>query len=214
MGRIYVLLQQLFQALTAVTSLYRPMPDLPRGVIRMPTGQTVLLDPVSAGKSRQIEVLEGVGRVLCPCEETEGMTLAFLQQGDSITTDRLCSEGVCIEALTGLSFVMHAESSSVGICTVNEWTLQLLRVRHFKTAELRLQALFGLLISRLGRRCGDWCTLPFRLSHERIAELIGTTRVTTTRLISKARQARLLETDQDAGMRVCPSLLSYADEAV
>lgn len=198
---------------TTLSPLYRPMPETPRGIIRMPAGQKVLLDPVSAGESRQIEVLDGVGRVLCPCEETQGMTLAFLQQNDRITTDRLCSEGVCIEALTSLSFVVHPESSDMGVCTVNEWTLQLLRIRHFKTAELRLQALFGLLVSRLGRRCGDWCTLSFRLSHERIAELIGTTRVTTTRLISKARQAHLLEVDSGPGTRVSPRLLSLVQEA-
>ena len=71
---------------TTLAPLYRPMPEAPRGIIRMPAGQTVLLDPVSAGESRQIEVLDGVGRVLCPCEETQGMTLAFLQQNDRITT--------------------------------------------------------------------------------------------------------------------------------
>jgi hypothetical protein len=48
-------------------------------------------------------------------------------------------------------------------------------------------------VLRLGRRCGAWCDLPFRLSHDRLAELIGATRVTTTRLMSQFRLAQLLE---------------------
>ena len=75
---------------------------------------------------------------------------------------------------------------------MNEWTLQLLRIRHLGNAEQRLQALFSILVNRLGRRCGQWCELPFRLTHERIGELIGSTRVTSTRLISKLRSSELL----------------------
>ena len=124
-----------------------------------------------------MEVLDGIARVYCPCEETEGMTLAFLQSGDQLRTDRLCSEGVCVEALTPLCFISDAEISTEasGYDAVNEWTLQLLRIRHLGNAEQRLQALFALLVNRLGRRCGDWCKLPFRLTHERIGELIGST---------------------------------------
>ena len=83
-----------------------------------------------------------------------------------------------------------AENS--GFDAVNEWTLQLLRIRHLGNAEQRLQALFSILVNRLGRRCGQWCELPFRLTHERIGELIGSTRVTSTRLISKLRTSELL----------------------
>ena len=97
------------------------------------------------------------------------MTLAFLQSGDQLRTDRLCSEGVCVEALTDLSFHSNAEiSDNSGFDAVNEWTLQLLRIRHLGNAEQRLQALFAILVNRLGRRCGQWCELPFRLTHERI----------------------------------------------
>ena len=102
----------------------------------MPVGQTVLLDPALRPAGSCIEVLEGMARVFCPCEETEGMTLAFLQPGDQLRTDRLCSEGVCVEALTPVVFSTDAEASSlVGFDPVNEWTLQLLRIRHLGSAE-------------------------------------------------------------------------------
>jgi len=180
----------------------------------MPIGQTVLLDSTTrpGPGGHCIEVLEGIARVFCPCEETEGMTLAFLQAGDQLRTDRLCSEGVCVEALTPLCFRSDSEAlSGDGFDPVNEWTLQLLRIRHLGSAEQRLHALLGLLVRRLGRRCGSWCDLPFRLTHERIGELIGTTRVTTTRLISRIRQADLLQSPAgEAVLRLAPALVESA----
>ena len=187
-------------------------PEFPVQAVRMPVGQTVLLDPALRPQGRCIEVLEGMARVFCPCEETEGMTLAFLQPGDQLRTDRLCSEGVCVEALTPLVFSTEAEPRCAeGFDPVNEWTLQLLRIRHLATVEQRLHALLGLLVRRLGRRCGNWCDLPFRLTHERIGELIGATRVTTTRMISKIRQAQLLQVPTgDTCLRLAPQLVDSA----
>ena len=172
---------------------FRFLPETPVSAVRMATGQSVLIDPSARQGGACLEVIDGVARVYCPCEETEGMTLPFLQSGDQLRTDRLCSEGVCVEALTPLCFRSDAEAiDNSGYDAVNEWTLQLLRIRHLGNAEMRLQALFALLVNRLGKRCGDWCQLPFRLTHERIGELIGSTRVTSTRLISRLRTADLL----------------------
>jgi hypothetical protein len=159
-----------------------------------------------------LEVLEGVARVYCPCEETEGMTLAFLQEGDQVRTDRLCSEGICVEALTPLCFRSDADPhEGVGFDSVNEWTLQLLRIRHLGNAELRLHALLALLVNRLGRRCGQWCDLPFRITHDRIGELIGSTRVTSTRLISKLRNSDQLDTPSgETNLRLAAALIESA----
>ena len=191
---------------------FRFLPDEPVSAVRMTTGQSILIDPSSRNGDNCIEVIEGIARVYCPCEETEGMTLAFLQAGDQLRTDRLCSEGVCVEALTPLCFRSDAEiSDSDGFDPVNEWTLQLLRIRHLGNAEQRLQALFALLVNRLGRRCGDWCQLPFRLTHERIGELIGSTRVTSTRLISRLRNAELINVPSgETTLKLAPTLIESA----
>ena len=55
--------------------------------VRIITGQSVLIDPSSRPKGTCLEVESGIARVYCPCEETEGMTLAFLQSGDQLRTD-------------------------------------------------------------------------------------------------------------------------------
>ena len=185
-------------------------PDDPVAPMSMPRFQTVLLDPAGREQATVLEVVEGVCRVYCPCEETEGMTLAFLQAGDRLRTDRLCSDGACIEALTPLKFRRDAvKEQELGMDAVNEWTLQLLRVRHLGQAEQRLQALMALLVNRLGLRCRDSFQLPFRLTHDRLGELIGATRVTTTRLLSKWRQAELVEMSAgEINMNLAPSLIN------
>ncbi len=92
--------------------------------VRIITGQSVLIDPSSRPKGTCLEVESGIARVYCPCEETEGMTLAFLQSGDQLRTDLLCSEGVCVEALTDLSFHSNVSiEENAGFDSVNEWTL-------------------------------------------------------------------------------------------
>ena len=187
----------------------RHLPAPPISSLRLAAGQCLLLDPGLNAGPQGLEVLEGIARVHCPCESSDGMTLAFLQPGDQLRCDRLCSEGVCLEAITPLQLVRHPLlPEATGVDAVNEWTLQLLRIRHLGSAEQRLQALLALLVQRLGRRCGNWCDLPFRLTHERIGELIGTTRVTTTRLMSRIRQAQLLDVSRDhQGLRLAPTLV-------
>jgi hypothetical protein len=191
---------------------FRFLPDDPVASIKLRPGQTVMVDPSARRGGSCLEVLEGVARVYCPCEETEGMTLAFLQEGDQVRTDRLCSEGICVEALTPLSFRSDAEpQEGIGFDSVNEWTLQLLRIRHLGNAEMRLHALLALLVNRLGRRCGQWCDLPFRITHDRIGELIGSTRVTSTRLISKLRNSEQLDTPSgDNNLRLSAALIESA----
>lgn len=189
---------------------FRFLPDEPSGSIRIPPGQTVLINSSDHVDCLKLNVLEGIARVYCPCEETEGMTLAFLQDGDQLRTDCLCSDGVCVEALTNLRLETKAEEATGhGYDSVNEWTLQLLRIRHLGQAEQRLHALLSLLVSRLGKRYGEWCSLPFRLTHERIGELIGSTRVTSTRLMSKLRNGEMLKTAPgEAEIRLSPELIN------
>jgi len=186
--------------------------ELPKALVRIATGQSLLFDSGRFGSSAAVEIIEGFGRLSCSCDQGEAMTIAFLQSGDLWQCQRACAQAVCLEALTPLVVrPLAATGAWPGADPVQDWTLQLLRIRHLAKAEQRLHALLGLLVLRLGRRCGAWCDLPFRLSHERLAELIGTTRVTTTRLISQFSLAQLLEVPrQGAWMRLAPALVDSA----
>ena len=181
----------------------------PTSLVQIAPGQSLLLDTGRFGPSAAIGIVEGIGRRSCSCERGEAITIAFLQAGDQWQCQRGCADAVCLEALTPLVLrPLHAQAETGGSDPVQDWTLQLLRIRHLAKAEQRLHALLGLLVLRLGRRCGAWCDLPFRLSHGRLAELIGATRVTTTRLMSQFRLAQLLEVPrQGAWMRLAPALV-------
>ena len=184
----------------------------PTSLVQIAPGQSLLLDTGRFGPSAAIGIVEGIGRLSCSCERGEAITIAFLQAGDQWQCQRGCADAVCLEALTPLVLrPLHAQAETGGSDPVQDWTLQLLRIRHLAKAEQRLHALLGLLVLRLGRRCGAWCDLPFRLSHGRLAELIGATRVTTTRLMSQFRLAQLLEVPrQGAWMRLAPALVDSA----
>jgi hypothetical protein len=190
-----------------------PLLNEPAGaLVRIASGQSLWLDTGPFGPSASLEIVEGIGRLSCSCEQGDAMTIAFLQAGDQWQCQRGCLQAVCLEALTPLVLrPLVAPVEAVSSDPVQDWTLQLLRIRHLAKAEQRLHALLGLLVFRLGRRCGAWCDLPFRLSHDRLAELIGTTRVTTTRLMSQFRLAQLLEVPrQGAWMRLAPALVDSA----
>ncbi len=190
-----------------------PLLNEPAGaLVRIASGQSLWLDTGPFGPSAALEIVEGIGRLSCSCEQGDAMTIAFLQAGDQWQCQRGCIQAVCLEALTPLVLRrLVAPVETVSSDPVQDWTLQLLRIRHLAKAEQRLHALLGLLVFRLGRRCGAWCDLPFRLSHDRLAELIGTTRVTTTRLMSQFRLAQLLEVPrQGAWMRLAPALVDSA----
>ena len=190
-----------------------PLLNEPAGaLVRIASGQSLWLDTGPFGPSAALEIVEGIGRLSCSCEQGDAMTIAFLQAGDQWQCQRGCIQAVCLEALTPLVLrPLVAPVETVSSDPVQDWTLQLLRIRHLAKAEQRLHALLGLLVFRLGRRRGAWCDLPFRLSHDRLAELIGTTRVTTTRLMSQFRLAQLLEVPrQGAWMRLAPALVDSA----
>jgi hypothetical protein len=183
--------------------------------VRIASGQTLLLEFSRFGAATAVEIVEGIGRLSTSCELGDAMTIAFLQGGDQWQCQRGWTQAVCLEALTPLVLrplaILGERAASD---PVQDWTLHLLRIRHLAKAEQRLHALLALLVLRLGRRCGSWCDLPFRLSHERIAELIGTTRVTTTRLMSQFRSAQLVEVPRQGGqMRLAPELLASAPMA-
>jgi CRP-like cAMP-binding protein len=181
---------------------------------RLPAGSCVLISPLASIDSGSLELGQGIARVFCACPDSDGMTIGFLQAGEAIRPDRLCSDSICMEAITDVAICqLSNDVSTPEMESINEWTMQLLRIHHLGRAEHRLQALICLLVNRLGKRCGDWCVLPFRPSHERIAELIGTTRVTTTRLLSRLRaEGQILIPSAGTSLYINPHFLDVTPQ--
>ncbi|MFY8147967.1 MAG: helix-turn-helix domain-containing protein [Prochlorococcaceae cyanobacterium] len=187
--------------------------------MRISEGHTLLLDAQLLLRCRCLTVEEGLLRVAVS-EATAGdpfdalgaeaVTLGFLRSGDQLPLDLLRRSWLHLEALTPVELVEAGPGSlAEGASSLTDWTVSLLLVRHLGDAEQRLLALLRLLSERLGHRCGPWVELPLRLTHGRIAELIGHNRVTVTRQLSKWRQAGLIAPDASAqgGLRLSARLL-------
>ncbi len=182
--------------------------------LRIAAGRTVLLDASLLQSSACLQVAEGLLRVAFSSSEIgttddEPITLAFLQSGDQLPLDLLRGAWLHLEAITPVQLEDGDPLlPSEGCSSLTDWTVALLLIRHLGDAEKKLLALMRLLSVRLGRRCGPWVELPIHLTHDRIAELIGHTRVTVTRQLSKWRQQGLIETvpERRGLLRLAPEL--------
>ena len=63
---------------------------------------------------------------------------------------------------------------------------------------------FELLITRLGKRTSDGLLLEHKLSHARIAEIIGSTRSTVSRTISTLRKSKQIYIDELKSHTILP----------
>jgi len=116
---------------------------------------------------------------------------------------------ITIEALTPLEIlVTPADSVQLENELIRHWLWDFHHVRHPVGAMARLNALLQLMVTRFGRRTSEGYTLPFYLSHSRVAELIGVTRSTATRLLNIQRQQGQLCVDGLSGTYViAPSMI-------
>lgn len=76
-------------------------------------------------------------------------------------------------------------------------TEALLAIAGLKRVEERLQQLLGLLKQEMGQSIHEGTRLTVRLTHQNIANAIGTTRVTVTRLLGDFQKQGLISLDSD-----------------
>jgi len=86
-----------------------------------------------------------------------------------------------------------------------DWVLQLHIIRYERNAENRVMKLLQLLTKRLGKRTSKGLLLEHTLSHARIAEIVGSTRSTVSRTISKLRKAELIYVDKFKNQLILPA---------
>lgn len=77
----------------------------------------------------------------------------------------------------------------------------------YRRVEDRLRHLILLLGQQVGQPCSDGVRLGVRLTHQQLANAIGTTRVTVTRLLAQLRQEGWLVVDRQRHLVVCDRVL-------
>jgi CRP-like cAMP-binding protein len=85
---------------------------------------------------------------------------------------------------------------------------ELLRMMHSNSVEQRLLKFLFWFANKFGQDTNDGQIIKVRLTHQEIAEVIGSTRVTVTRLLQKFQSERMLNWSEERYM-----LLGYSAES-
>ena len=164
----------------------------------------------NAGQSQTLElqVQSGVLRAGGNFDfDNSDVTLALFSAGSPavIKVPKGCM--LHFEALTESCFSLKEDGNSRSTEDLSQWLIKLHLVRQLIGAEARLIALFQLLVEEFGFRHKETYSLPFWLSHARLAEMISTSRGTVTRQITYLRKSRDLSIDSDQGSLIISSRL-------
>ena len=109
----------------------------------------------------------------------------------------MCVRGLGLEALTDSRFNKASQTNQTSI--IHDWLIDMHLVRQLVRADARIIALFQLLVAKFGFRHQDNYSLPFWISHSRMAEMAATSRGTITRQITLLRKNQDLTVDPAHG---------------
>lgn len=132
------------------------------------------------------QIRVGAVRLFTIAEDGSVITLGFWGTDDFVGQPLTSIQPCQIECLSDVE-VRYLTSSQC--CDLQQVTLahvtqiqELIRMRHGSIA-LRLQLLLDWLATKFGCSAERGCLINLRLTHQQIAEAIGTSRVTVTRLL-------------------------------
>ena len=166
--------------------------------VSLNSSETIKLKRPQAEEGIEITVKNGVIRIAANQSKHEGITLAFACKADIFKFNYPGDLEITIEAITDATYFVKTinKTESAANDSIIDWIIQLHIVRHEKNLESRLMKFFELLITRLGKRTSDGLLLEHKLSHARIAEIIGSTRSTVSRTISTLRKSKQIYIDE------------------
>lgn len=137
----------------------------------------------------QIDV--GVVRTSTWNEEGTLVTLGFWGPGDIVGQPLSQINPYQIECLTAVeAWLLPADCWNFHQAMLShiQQTEELLRIIHCKHVECRLLQFLNWLARRFGREVAQGQLIDLPLTHQHIAQDIGTTRVTVTRLLNRFKQ--------------------------
>ncbi len=149
--------------------------------------------PLTEGILWRIEM--GMVRTLTLAEDGTIVSLGFWGVKDVIGQPLACIQPYQIECLTEVSAITLKPDDcwdlhQVMLSHIHQMQ-ELLRVRHGLIQQRLLQFL-DWLANKFGFRVEQGRLIPLRLTHQDVAEVLGTTRVTVTRLFQKLQQQGII----------------------
>jgi CRP-like cAMP-binding protein len=141
------------------------------------------------------QLQSGAVRVHTVTENGKGITLGLWGAGDIVGQPLVCNEPCLIECLANVNATVLAASQRANLQSALLAHLhqmqELLEIRQGRMQD-RLESLLNLLARKFGHPTEHGLLIQHRLTHHDMAETVGTTRVTVTRLFQDLEQAGVI----------------------
>ncbi len=149
--------------------------------------------PLNGGTLWRIEI--GVVRTLTLAEDGTVISLGFWGAGEVISQPLAGIQPYQIECLTTVKAIALKlddcwDLHRVMLSHIHQMQ-ELVRIRHGQIQQRFLQFL-DWLATKFGFRVEQGRIIPFRLTHQDVAEVLGTTRVTVTRLVQQLQRQGII----------------------
>ena len=167
-------------------------------IVNIPSGEKV-----SLSKSYIWLVVRGVIKIQTLTLDGEISILGLVSSdnvfGETLSTSNpyeAYAMGNC--DLLPISLIEIEQNPTLSISIFNalrktyQQTEMLLSIKSIRRMEDRIKSLFIFLAERYGRECKDGIVIDIRLTHQEIANLLSTTRVTVTRIMSDLKESKWL----------------------
>ena len=129
--------------------------------------------------------------------DAEDVTLALCSPGEVQCIHPISGASLTLEALTDSHFQKVQPTNQTSI--IHDWLIDMHLLRQLVGADARIIALFQLLVAKFGYRHKENYSLPFWISHSRMAEMAATSRGTITRQITLLRKNQDLIINEEHG---------------
>ncbi|HEY9707605.1 MAG TPA: Crp/Fnr family transcriptional regulator, partial [Oculatellaceae cyanobacterium] len=142
------------------------------------------------------KIEQGIVRTLTWSEQGTLTVLGYWGQGDVVGQPLSSLHPYTIECWTGVEVScipsQHWHHALDAIFLHTQQTKELLNIVRIERVTQRLLQLLVWLTQKFGREMSSGKLIDVRLTHQAIAELIGTTRVTITRLLKEFEQQGII----------------------
>lgn len=139
----------------------------------------------------------GVVRTLTVFEDGSSINLGLWGPGDIVGRVLSKADPFQIECLTPVEAKLLPASrwyeATEAMISHIQHSGELMEILHCRNAESSLLRLFSWLARRFGQEVEQGLLIDLRLTHQDMAELIGATRVTVTRLLSELEKQGLIQ---------------------
>lgn len=167
--------------------------------------------PLRAESLWQIET--GIVRTLTVLEDGTSVTMGLWGPGNVVGRALSTADPYQIECLTPVEATLLPKDNwhemPEALILHIQQAEEIIQILHYRQAETSLLKLLSWLAKRFGQEVEQGKLIDLRLTHQDIADLIGITRVTVTRLLKDFEQHKIIQRQARSFILLQPSFWYY-----